>query len=84
MNIPSLNQRQPIVDNQGTIDQSLSIKLNQVFAWITENSQHGTTAQRPTENLYIGRLYRDDTLGYHVHVHSINPTVWKNEAGVSV
>lgn len=44
----------------------------------------GPTAQRPTEGLWIGRPYYDETLNYEVHVDSLNPTVWRNAAGVDV
>ena len=46
--------------------------------------QWGTTADRPTFNLWPGRFYYDTTLGKPVWVHSTNPTVWHDAAGVVV
>jgi hypothetical protein len=69
---------------QASIDVNWYKYFNDVRNWIIENSQSGTTAQRPTTNLYVGRLYCDTTLGYYIHVHSTNPTVWHNEAGAVV
>jgi len=45
-------------------------------------SSSGTTAQRPTANLYIGQFWYDTSLGYPVWVHAISPSiVWHNAAG---
>jgi hypothetical protein len=45
-------------------------------------SSSGTTAQRPTTNLYIGQFWYDTTLGLPVWVHSVGPPiVWHNGAG---
>lgn len=82
-NFKKPTQRQ-VITTDGTVDRNWDIFFTQVNNWITENSQHGVTANRPTTNLYIGRTYLDDTLFYHVHIHSLNPTVWKNEAGATV
>lgn len=78
---PTQNQ---IISSDGIINRDWDIFLTQVNNYITENSQHGITANRPTTNLYVGRYYLDDTLGYTVHIASLNPTVWKNEAGAVV
>ena len=43
--------------------------------------QYGPTADRPTANLWPGRFYYDETLGFPVWVHSVNPTVWHDGAG---
>jgi hypothetical protein len=55
-----------------------------VFNLLTAMTQSGTTAQRPTTFLWIGRSYFDTTLGYRIEVKSVNPTVWVNGAGTSV
>jgi hypothetical protein len=41
----------------------------------------GTTAQRPTRFLWVGRPYFDTTLGYPVWVQSLTPTVWADATG---
>lgn len=48
-----------------------------------DSDSHGTTANRPTKNLYIGRRYFDETLGYPVYVKTLVP-VWVNGAGAVV
>jgi hypothetical protein len=49
----------------------------------------GTTGNRPVNGaasiqLYVGQPYFDTTLGYIIHVRSLNPTVWVNGAGTPV
>jgi len=46
-------------------------------------SDSGTTANRPTKNLWIGRRYFDTTLGYMIWVKDSTPT-WVNGAGIGV
>jgi hypothetical protein len=62
--------------------------LQQLFVQARTLGQNGTTAQRPTGTiqipLFIGQPYFDTTLGYMVHVKSLNPTVWVNGAGAVV
>lgn len=55
-----------------------------VFNAITAMQQSGTTAQRPTRGLWVGRQFFDSTLGYPVYLKSANPSVWVNGAGVIV
>jgi hypothetical protein len=43
--------------------------------------QSGTTTQRPTTKLWVGRPYFDTTLGYQIHY---NGTGWVDSAGNSV
>jgi hypothetical protein len=47
-------------------------------------SDHGTTAERPTSGLWVGRPYFDDSLGLPIWVKSVNPTVWVDATGASV
>lgn len=60
--------------------------LNWVHELVASARQSGTTAQRPTSGLWIGRRYMDMTLGYPVYVYSIaaGVVVWHNGAGGSV
>jgi hypothetical protein len=46
--------------------------------------QSGTTAQRPTSVLWIGRRFFDITIGQPVYLKSIAPRVWVNGAGTNV
>ncbi len=47
-------------------------------------SDYGTTAQRPIKNLFIGRPYFDQTLGFPVYVKTVTPTVWVDGSGATV
>ena len=52
---------------------------------LSATEQSGTTALRPTKNLWIGRHYFDTTLGLEIWVKQVTPSVvWVNGAGVSV
>ena len=55
--------------------------------WYAANSvmESGTTAQRPTASLWLGRPYYDTTLSKPVFVNAVTPSVvWKDAAGNSV
>jgi hypothetical protein len=76
----------PIADDKGTITGPW---LNVFSRWQNINAaaqQSGTTAQRPTSLLWIGRRFYDTTLGYPVWVHSVAGGVatWHNAAGAVV
>jgi hypothetical protein len=44
----------------------------------------GTTANRPTAGLYVGRPYYDTTLGKPIWLDSVRPTVWHDATGTPV
>jgi hypothetical protein len=45
---------------------------------IAAEQQSGTTANRPTADLWIGRRFYDTTLNQPVYVASVKPTVWRD------
>lgn len=45
---------------------------------------NGTTAARPTANLWVGQSYFDTTLGKPIWIKSLNPTVWVDATGSTV
>ena len=51
---------------------------------ITAARQSGTTADRPTKGLWVGRRFYDTTLGKPVFVDSIGPVVWHDASGAVV
>ena len=55
-----------------------------VYNAIQALQQSGTTAQRPTRGLWIGRQYFDTTLGYPIYLRSANPSVWVSGSGAVV
>lgn len=52
-----------------------------VYNILFANTQSGTTSNRPTKNLWVGRRYFDTTLGKPVYLKSISPTVWVDGVG---
>jgi hypothetical protein len=80
-NIEKTNSRQKAVNTDLTLDRNLAILIDRMGSWISENSQAGITANRPTENLYDGRTYDDTTI--NIKVTYINGA-WRNGAGVAV
>lgn len=63
----------PLVNDQGSSVPSFSNWLTQVFRLLADSVNSGTTAQRPTTNLYVAKPYWDKTLGYKIHY---NGTIW--------
>lgn len=56
-----------------------------IFRLLTGLTESGTTAQRPTKNLWVGRMYYDTTLNKPIWVNAITPAVvWKDAAGTTV
>lgn len=62
-----------------------------IFTWFTQVfvicfsiQESGTTAERPTKSLWIGRRYYDRTLNKPVYVSSVNPTVWRDASSAVV
>lgn len=57
------------------------------LVWMSANAiqESGTTAQRPTTSLWIGRPYYDTTLNLPIWVNAVSPSVvWKDAAGNTV
>lgn len=76
----------PITDSRGNVLSASSAWA----AWFWKLSllvnagvASGTTAQRPTSGLWVGRFYWDTTLGKPVFVKGLNPTAWVDGAGVA-
>lgn len=74
----------PVVDGR----QMVTTPWNQVFSrWqsiLSAIQQSGTTANRPTAGLWIGRQYFDTTLNKPVYLKSLRPSVWVDGAGTVV
>lgn len=58
--------------------------LNAVFNICNAVTMSGTTAQRPTSFMFVGRTYFDVTLGLPIWLQSITPTVWVDATGAPV
>lgn len=72
------------VDKDGYLTNPYTQWVNRVNLIAQSLQQSGTTADRPTSVLWIGRVYYDTTLGKPVWLHSVNPTVWHDASGVPV
>jgi hypothetical protein len=77
---PPPNQQQ-LQDMTGKVSATWQLFFSNVFGSVTALQQSGTTAQRPTKGLYVGRPYFDTTLGYSINY---NGTVWVDAAGTPV
>ena len=72
------------LDATGKFSSAWMQWIQKVGLYAGSVSDSGTTAQRPTSNLYIGRQYFDSTLGYPVWIKTVSPVVWVNGAGATV
>ena len=70
-----------LVDDRRVITVPWGQWLSLVQGSVSSIRQSGTTANRPTSVLWIGRVFYDTTLGKPIWVHSVNPTVWHDAAG---
>lgn len=73
-----------VVSDDGQTNRQWLQWFDRVHAIASACQQSGTTANRPTSRLWIGRSYFDTTLGIPVYVQSVKPTVWVDSAGVVV
>ena len=73
-----------IADSKGIITVPWGQWFSLVQTTISAARQSGTTANRPTSVLWVGRQYYDTTLGKPVFVDSVNPTVWHDASGAIV
>lgn len=51
---------------------------------VSASVMSGTTANRPTQGLFVGRTYFDTDLTHPIWVQSLGPTVWADATGASV
>ncbi len=76
--------RSPIANSDGAVTQSWQTWFSEAARVLLANVESGTTANRPTKFLWIGRRYYDTTLGKPVYVASVGPVVWKDASGSTV
>ena len=79
----SLPSGQAVDDNKGFLRPWLSW-ISWVHDFVYAGRQSGSTADRPTSGLWIGRCYFDTTLNRPVYASAVRPTVWRNADGVVV
>lgn len=66
----------PMVDEGRKASSPWVAWFSRVHAIASAAQQSGTTAQRPTSGLWIGRRYWDTDLAQAVYVASVRPVVW--------
>lgn len=71
-------------DKAGNVHPAWAAWLTTAHQILQDTSASGTTTQRPTNQLYIGKPYFDTTIGMSIQVASVNPTVWVNGVGAAV
>lgn len=76
--------RDTVLDKDGRFGFSWVQWLGKIGLYSQATAESGTTARRPTVNLYIGRPYFDTTLGQPIWVQSLSPTVWCDATGAAV
>lgn len=77
-------ENEPFLTKDGAISPAWAIWLNKLWMVAGALDNSGTTANRPTTGLYVGRPYFDTTLGYRIWLESVRPTVWVDATGASV
>lgn len=80
----SLPDNDPLVDDQKKPFRTWFQWLSWVHRVVTSVTQSGTTAERPTQILWVGRPYFDTTLGKPIWFESANPNVWVDATGTPV
>ena len=73
----------PIADENGIVTPQWMFTFTRWNDMINDRSDEGTTAQRPTTRLYIGRPYIDRTLNKPIWFSDL-PNVWRDQSGVIV
>lgn len=70
-----------VVDASGNALPGYKAFFTAVFNLLIALTLSGTTTNRPTSFLFVGRPYFDQTLGYEIHY---NGTLWVRWDGVPV
>ena len=83
--IPDIPLSGTFIDKNGGLSRSAVEFMNLLRLVSDAGTQYGTTANRPTSNLWIGRVYYDTTLNKPVWVNAISPSVvWKDASANTV
>ena len=65
-----------VLDDAGYVSKPWNTVFSRWQSILSAIVDKGTTAQRPTKNLWIGRIFYDTTLGAPVYLQSYPPAVW--------
>jgi hypothetical protein len=67
---------QHIEESTGAISRPWVNWFNKLWIVTGRSDISGTTANRPTSDLYVGLYYYDTTLSKPIWLKSVRPTVW--------
>ncbi len=73
-----------IISDNGAATVPFAVWISRITSIANSVQSSGTTAQRPTTGLWIGRFYFDTTLGIPIWVQSVGPVVWVDATGTPV
>lgn len=78
---PNQTPVQEQIKNRWTVTRFWQEFYSAVFNVVFAVQQSGTTDQRPTAGLWIGRRFYDTTLNLPIYLKSTSPSVWTDAAG---
>lgn len=81
MRIPTSRQ---FLTESGEINRDWYLFLSQLGDTVEQITKSGTTAQRPTERVFVGMPFYDETLNKDIYVRAVNPIVWRDSNGTVV
>ena len=79
-----LPDNDPLTDDQQKPFRTWLQWFNWVHLTVQAMRQSGPTSERPTNLLWIGRQFYDETLNKPVYVRSVRPVEWRDAAGTVV
>jgi len=74
----------PPPNNDGTVSTAFAKWFSKAYVLLFSIQNSGPTDKRPTEDLFIGRMYYDTDLKQPVWLDSINPNIWHDANGTPV
>lgn len=77
-------ENEPLINRDGAISTAWARWINKLWMVAGALDNSGTTANRPTAGLFVGRPYYDTTLGKPIWLESVRPTVWVDATGTPV
>ena len=81
--IQELPHHQQLTDRQGVVQATWKQWFLRAANILRAVSTSGATADRPTQDLFIGQVYFDTTLGLPIWLKSVRPSVWVDATGAS-
>jgi hypothetical protein len=71
-----------VLNGDGKFTPDWESLFSRMYRIAAAEQDAGPTASRPEKGLWIGRPYYDTSLNFKVYVSAVNPTVWRDGAGV--